>query len=483
MTQYTLCHFSQVKRALAVMIQHNLVQFTSSERNPNLAEYSVIPQHIYKLIRFPKYLYVIKLLFGIPEEVLLEVLLNQGQASASSIIFQAANRLKEANEDDNQALSPSSLHGHFLKLAKDEYIVRCPNVKTGQENTRVPQFVVEEKKEDNFKVPDIDLQHLGVKFRENAPHLGEHSDSKIVWRVNHERFDIVLRNLLLIDAAENRIDTTAAELYHILLKQWHEISPANAPQTNMLSYNVIKDAVRRNDSSSPTLLEHFDEYMRVLFEDSADFVTVAGDAGGGQFVLNYVSVFENLAAATLDSIVLEKFGSKALRIFRLIRMQKFMEQDPLQNLSMISAKEAKYFSYRLLEHNFLQIKELRKSTSNMAPVKSFILFYVDLPEVARTALALTYKGLFNAMIRRDHEITSNKRLLDKQERVESIIRSMRAQEAPEEEIAYVADAMSSSEKVTLTRIETMSDNVILAQTQVDETVLILETYLSYAVAK
>lgn len=62
-------------------------------------------------------------------------------------------------------------------------------------------------------------------------------------------------------------------------------------------------------------------------------------------------------------------------------MQKFMEQDPLQNLSMISAKEAKYFSYRLLEHNFLQIKELRKSTSNMAPVKSFILFYVDLPEV------------------------------------------------------------------------------------------------------
>lgn len=75
---------------------------------------------------------------------------------------------------------------------------------------------------------------------------------------------ITCRNLLLIDAAENRIDTTAAELYHILLKQWHEISPANAPQTNMLSYNVIKDAVRRNDSSSPTLLEHFDEYMRVL---------------------------------------------------------------------------------------------------------------------------------------------------------------------------------------------------------------------------
>lgn len=58
--------------------------------------------------------------------------------------------------------------------------------------------------------------------------------------------------------------------------------------------------------------------IAILVEDSADFVTVAGDAGGGQFVLNYVSVFENLAAATLDSIVLEKFGSKALRLFRLV---------------------------------------------------------------------------------------------------------------------------------------------------------------------
>lgn len=40
---------------------------------------------------------MVKVIYSVAEEILLEVLLNLGQASASTIIFQAANRLKEAN--------------------------------------------------------------------------------------------------------------------------------------------------------------------------------------------------------------------------------------------------------------------------------------------------------------------------------------------------------------------------------------------------
>lgn len=57
-------------------------------------------------------------------------------------------------------------------------------------------------------------------------------------------------------------------------------------------------------------------YNSKIDEDSSGLISRVGDAGGGQFVLNYAMVFENLACATLDSIVLEKFGSKALRLFR-----------------------------------------------------------------------------------------------------------------------------------------------------------------------
>lgn len=40
---------------------------------------------------------MIKRIHGNSEEMLLEILLNLGQASASNVIFQSANRLKEAN--------------------------------------------------------------------------------------------------------------------------------------------------------------------------------------------------------------------------------------------------------------------------------------------------------------------------------------------------------------------------------------------------
>lgn len=40
---------------------------------------------------------MIKRIFGNSEEMLLEILLNLGQASASNVIFHSAKRLKEAN--------------------------------------------------------------------------------------------------------------------------------------------------------------------------------------------------------------------------------------------------------------------------------------------------------------------------------------------------------------------------------------------------
>ena len=143
---------------------------------------------------------------------------------------------------------------------------------------------------------------------------------------------------MLVNAAATRVDPTAGELYHILLELWREASPQGASVTNSVSFNQIKDTVRRTEMISPGLIEHFDQYLRVLCkfklrhlyklslvkqdlkhetdEDSSSLVSKIGDAGGGQFVLNYGAVFEKLACATLDSIVLERFGSKALRLFR-----------------------------------------------------------------------------------------------------------------------------------------------------------------------
>ena len=128
--------------------------------------------------------------------------------------------------------------------------------------------------------------------------------------------------MILVNAAARRVDAAAGELYHLILKLWRDASPPEALNTNGVSHILIKEAVRKNDGGSPMLMEHFDQYLRVLYEDSTGLLSRVGDSGDGLFALNYADVFENLACAILDSIVLEKFGLYALRIFRCVGILK-----------------------------------------------------------------------------------------------------------------------------------------------------------------
>lgn len=118
-------------------------------------------------------------------------------------------------------------------------------------------------------------------------------------------------------------------------------------------------------------------------------------------------------------------------------MKPYIEQDQIQQLAMIPAKDAKKLSYQLYEDNFLHIQELRKTSSTNGPTKNFTLFHIQLENVILMLLELCYKALFNHITRRNHERQLNKRIIEKKQRVDAILMSMRAQEASEEQLADV----------------------------------------------
>lgn len=148
-------------------------------------------------------------------------------------------------------------------------------------------------------------------------------------------------------------------------------------------------------------------------------------------------IFNNLTWETIEQIVLEKFDTKAARIFRLVKTKRYIEPEQIQQLAMIPAKEAKKLSYQLLEENFFEVQELKKTVSNTGPLKSFTLFYIQLDQVVRMVLELCYKTLFNMMTRRNHDRFINKRIIDKKERVDTIALGMRVQGAAEEQLTDV----------------------------------------------
>nr|CAG4634746.1 EOG090X04YD [Alona affinis] len=470
---------AQTRKALATLIQYNFVKFEMSERSNNIAEYSAIAHHIYSLVRYPKYLYLMKVKYGDQAEILLEVLLNQGQDNASHVIFQAANRLREA--ESGESLDPAPLYEMFTNLAANQFIIRCTDVtETSSSTHRIPKLAQVEEK-DEFSVPQLNIGPLAQKLKDKATELGSYSDSNIIWRVNFDRFEIEMRNVLLVNAAARRVDAVAGELFHLMLEMWNECSRFGAPVTNSIDLNQIRDKIRKKTDAAAALREHLDNYLRVLEEDESGLLTKSGDAGGGQYVLNYRLVFEKMACATLDSIVLQKFGPKALRLFKVTREEKHIEHDHMHSLSTILPKEVKMLSYQLLEHNFLQMQELKKGTSTSAPIKSFILFHVDVMQVVRMVLRFSYQGLFNLLVRKDHIAVENKRLFEKHERMESLLATL--QGAPEEEIAFVEDSATPAEKFLIAKVQAFSDLLTIGSVQVDETILILEAYIQYVDAK
>ena len=155
-----------------------------------------------------------------------------------------------------------------------------------------------------------------------------------------------------------------------------------------------------------------------------------------------------------------------MRIFRVVREKIHVEESQLPGYVMIPAKEIKLLTYQLLENNFIQLQELRKSMATNAPTKSFYLFYVDLNQVsfifaqrlycmpsnaiilqwlksylhfcnryyhdivyyfvkvARMVAETCRKALANAFTRKNFESTQNKRLLDKQVKGVSIVNEL-----------------------------------------------------------
>lgn len=117
-------------------------------------------------------------------------------------------------------------------------------------------------------------------------------------------------------------------------------------------------------------------------QDPLRIFTKLGNSYGGQFIFSMKEAFTHIMWNTIERVVTDRHGYHAARIFRLIKENEFIEQERIQELGMIPAKEAKHLTYKLVNDRFVSIKEVRKSYSvGGVPGKVAYLFHVDLNQV------------------------------------------------------------------------------------------------------
>lgn len=88
----------QVKKALCVLIQHNLVTYQLQKRG--FVEYEAQCKRVLRILRYPRYIYTAKTLYNDMGELIVEELLLNGKMTMSAVVRKVADRLTETMEGE-----------------------------------------------------------------------------------------------------------------------------------------------------------------------------------------------------------------------------------------------------------------------------------------------------------------------------------------------------------------------------------------------
>ncbi|XP_053823169.1 DNA-directed RNA polymerase III subunit RPC3-like isoform X1 [Vidua chalybeata] len=417
----------QVKKALCVLLQHGLARYEPQPRGA--VEYEARGERVLRILRYPRYIYTAKTLYGDPGELLVEELLLHGHLPMSSAVARVADRLTETME------------------GKGKRRHSCDEEEEGEHKAK------RQKQEGGSSEPP--------------------PDDGIYWQVNLERFHQHFRDQALVSAVASRMDQTSSEVVRTMLRMSEVTTASGASHTQPLSSNEIFRSLPAGYNISKAVL---DQYLALLADDPLEFVGKSGDSGGGTYTVNLHKALVSLATATLESIVEERFGSRCARIFRLLLRKKHLEQKQVEDFAMIPAKEAKDMLYRMLSENLVALQEIPK-TPDHAPSRTFYLYTVNVMAAARMLLHRCYKSVANLMERRHHEMRENKRLLEKSQRVEAILASMQATGAEAAQLHEVEEMITGPERQQLENLKRNVNKMDASENQVDETIFMLEAFI------
>ncbi|XP_069796703.1 DNA-directed RNA polymerase III subunit RPC3 isoform X2 [Narcine bancroftii] len=479
----------QVKKALCVLIHHNFVTYHLHKRG--YVEYELHGAHVLRILRYPRYIYSAKTLYGDTGELIVEELLQNGKMTMSAVVKKVVDRLTETMQD-NQSVENIEASNTFVRLVETHFLQRCGSVPepAADDPSRpppAPTLVLDEK--EMYTVPDLSLIGQCRRRRRVSGDSGEpkskrcklnpveqelpHNDG-VYWQVNFDRFHQHFRDQAIVAAVGSKLDQTCSEIVRTMLRISEVTTSSTSSHTQPLSSNEIFRAFPTGYNLSKQVL---DQYLALLSDDPMEFVSKTGESGGGMYMINLHRALASLACATVESVVQERFGSRSARIFRLLLRKCHLEQKQVEDFAMIPAKEAKDMMYRMLSENIIFLQEIPK-TPDHAPSRTFYLYTVNLPATARMILQRCYKTVVNLIDRREHETRENKRLLEKSQRIEAIMASMQATGAVEVQLQEIEEMITAPEQQQLEALKHNVNMLDSSENQVDETIFVLESYIA-----
>jgi len=429
-----------IQETIIVLLQFNFVSAICNIHSVQI-EYKLNMDNILLILRYPKYLSIIKRKFGNDYKELVEALLCLGRAPVSKIVSQC---LKMQNKTDD-------LYNVYwekaIELIRNNYFKRTATY-----------VICTEVKQNDIFLP---------------PSKNQKDEKKVLFAPNFNKFHEDIRNKIIVDAVVRIFDDTiVGEVMATILSL---CSDSSAPVSNPISLQLI----RSNLSIGHNYLL---EYITMIEEDPTKFVCKS--YGTMCYItVNFKQIMNCLNDSIMDQVVSYKFGENSARLFRATRSNKLLELERLQQTALIPDRETKTLTSELFMNNYLQVQELRKPNTRLGrnDGKSFYLYHLNDRQLHQELIEEILKMVGNCMMWKFKTYEDNKRLLKNKARFDGMVQGLHdKQEADKDFFEEAMDNLfSPNERILLDSINRLLRKCQLNIMRLDECLFLFHSYKRY----
>ncbi|CAJ0646475.1 11221_t:CDS:2 [Entrophospora sp. SA101] len=261
-------------------------------------------------------------------------------------------------------------------------------------------------------------------------------DENQYYRLNYEKLNVKLRNMRIELFVKIRVNSFASLITKILLDIANE-HRLNEVESRPISLQRIHKSfpvekldsmcqhmkIDRQKSTNRELV--IKQHLDYLVENEINLLKRKGDddsdddsgnstgigISGGMYYIQYQKVMETIKQELFEDIISKKYDHTGTRVVRLLHMKDKLEEKAIATFTLMTASDVR--------RKLTDLLNVPKS-ADRSPSRTFFLWYVDYQHCYRQILDNYYCTLANIhRIRFDNE-ESSARLLEKQEKEETL---------------------------------------------------------------
>ncbi|KAF8522102.1 hypothetical protein BU17DRAFT_45192 [Hysterangium stoloniferum] len=443
-----------VRAIILSLVQHNLLWHAELEIEGEVLEFN--EEECLMRLRFGRFITLAGQTMGEPASHVVSTVLKHGKLRQAEMLQHLTISDSKESSKYLQAIN-TLVTGAYLKpstklshISKTDRLLRLEaNLRKDHKGIPTAKDIVQWKIEAEAKVKreDEDAERIGMKrkakdesnHRSNKRKIEAEDvvDETVYFRVNHDKFNIHIRNNIIEQAARERFNNATAIVLRATLNSTEakqrtvddvRSDPVSVANISMhlsgdddLASGIALTSSSSHVPSTHTLLK---EYLAILAcadnptpaGRAASFVSVGG-GGTGKVQVEFEIICRRLRQRVLEAVARERYGDDAVRIIRVLLDTDKMDEKHVTKVAMLSHKDVRPLLSSLSSDSLISLQEIPKG-NDRNPARTFYLWFVDLKKAYSVLLGNIHKTLFNIISRRlaEEEDPMVKSVLEKRAR-------------------------------------------------------------------